>query len=66
MFHDGLWYFRMDDDEGSPRAWMDLDTALADLANQGWKISRQYPKGFGSALRSRLGLFGYLLERIDQ
>ncbi len=63
VFHEGRWYFRLDDDESSTRAWVDRDAALADLAEDGWKVKRPYPKGFSAAQRSRLGIFGYLLVK---
>ncbi len=66
VFHDGLWYFRIDDVTGSTRSWADRNAALAELASQGWKVDRPYPRGLGAALRSRLGILGYLLVRIVQ
>ncbi len=63
VFHEGLWYFRIDDDRSTTRTWADRDSALAELASRGWRVTGSYPRGFGAALRSRLGIRGYSLVR---
>ena len=63
-FYRGRWHLITGNLRDPIRRWAEIDSALSDLADEGWNISGPYPKKPGASVKS-WGLFqGYALEMI--
>jgi hypothetical protein len=65
-FHRGVWLLLTDDESersGAMRTWLDRETALAELAGEGWTISGPFPKGERREADSASKFYGFALTR---
>ena len=62
-FHRGEWRFITGNPWDPIRQWADEETALSDLAGEGWDISGLYRKRLPAERRTRQMFYGYGLTR---
>ena len=59
----GIWILLTDIEDEGARTWIDRDTALSELAGEGWTITRPYPKRKRKEGDSGRGFQGFALTR---
>ncbi len=65
-FHRGTWILLTDDESErteAVRRWIDRETALSELAGEGWTISGPFPSRESRAGDSTSGFYGFALTR---
>jgi hypothetical protein len=63
-FYEGRWLLLAGNLRDPVRSWVDKDVALAQLKEEGWKITGPHPKRLSVKQNSRQRIYGYAMMRI--
>ena len=63
-FYRGRWHLATSNIRDPIRRWTDKETALSELANEGWTISGPHPRQLSVKRLQGKGFYGFALTRM--